>query len=189
MIILYPWNSYPLLHTIKLVYRNNHHLDKHMLIKEKRLFYQIIIYSQSNLYSNYNNLGGYMLVKTLVVYYMCSLLTYIFCAFFWGVASISVCQIKKYHTLPYHIKEAALISLIQLVDHTKYSRLVIGKHKVADFTCNGDNKLRFLINSIKLKCRLSFCLLCICENVQFSTVFVSVTLNLYIVNLGYNSYV
>ena len=27
MIILYHWNSYSLLHTIKLVYRNNHHLD------------------------------------------------------------------------------------------------------------------------------------------------------------------
>ena len=29
MIILYHWNSRPLLHTIKLVYRNNHYLDKH----------------------------------------------------------------------------------------------------------------------------------------------------------------
>ena len=30
-IILYHWNSRPFLHTIKLVYRNNHHLYKHML--------------------------------------------------------------------------------------------------------------------------------------------------------------
>ena len=29
MIILYHWNSHPLLHTIQLVYCNNHHLYKH----------------------------------------------------------------------------------------------------------------------------------------------------------------
>ena len=31
IIILYHWKSHPLLHTIKLVYRNNHHLYKHIL--------------------------------------------------------------------------------------------------------------------------------------------------------------
>ena len=31
IIILYHWKSHPLLHTIKLLYRNNHHIYKHML--------------------------------------------------------------------------------------------------------------------------------------------------------------
>ena len=59
-----------------------------------------IVLSNINLfltYSNYINLGDYMLAKTLVVYSMGSLLTYIHCVFacfFFEVASASICQIK-----------------------------------------------------------------------------------------------
>ena len=52
MVIRYHWNSYPLLHTIKLVYRNtnNHDLDKHMsTCRDLKISRKTIILSSYNL--------------------------------------------------------------------------------------------------------------------------------------------